>query len=228
MKLLTEAELIKRRWWWRHTSNFLVFNAKKHTTKEQWPIWPQLPKISRKQPPIWPPIWKDGAEWAAYSYELLRRAGQQPAKLPPFLNLSVKETDFLKRLFGKSNMLWTSSTAPRPGYSDAIHWNLSLSDGALRKAFLEWIAEQRQKHNVKTARGRVGQTSKSPSWLWPEMIDLNTNGLRNHPDFDSGILSRATRLAVTLANRFFAQLALEKDRASLWPKIVSCNKSSTL
>jgi len=220
MKMQSRNQLIKSRWWWQHATNIFQLNptnrTRRHDTKPL-PLTPEPWHIGGKAVVMEHPFWRDGVEWGAYHYELARRT-KDMEKFPTWPQLNSDEMKFVRLLLGKSNVLWWSCTNPQPGYSDAIHWNLSLSDGALRTGFLEWIAEQRQQHNVRQVKGRAGQSSKGPSWLWPEMLDLAANGQRLDRDFDSGTHSSARKLSEDCAARFMQALTKEADRSRLWKR----------
>lgn len=224
MKKQTKEELAKSRWWWRHATNIFTHNERSHTTKPlplDHNVWKNGWRIDGKPVVMEHHTWNEGAEWGAYQYELARRSTRMP-KLPAWPKLNADEMEFVRLLFGKSQVLYWSNSAPQKCYSDSQHWNLSMTDGALRTGFLEWIAEQRLKHGIPQPKGRAGQVSKSPSWLWPEMLDLAANGMRADRCFDSGTHSRAKKLSAQLAERFMQALSKKTDRSRLFPKIVSC------
>ena len=213
MKNQTREQLIKSRWWWRQATSIFVISEKNHITKSL-PLTSSGWTFGGKTIVMEYPFWKDGVEWSAYQYELARRS-KLMANHPAWPKLNAEQMKFVRLLFGKSNVLWVSCSKPKEGYSDAMHWNLALSNGALRAAFVEWITDQKKYHGITGAKGRTGQTSKSPSWLWPEMLDSSANGIRDD-NFDSGTHSRAKELSNQLCELFTKELSQRKDLAKRW------------
>lgn len=226
----TLAELQDQDWWWTWDNNYFSYDERrgkqKHTTTPK-----PIPGVFICRGEIqtcglmgWT-IWQDGLEWAAYRYELLRRVSRV-TKLALFINLNPYEMDFLKKHFGLSQVFWTWSTFKedtRPGWSQAVHWNLNLSNGGLRNSFLEFIKEQRAAQGLPEPKGRNSETSKRPSWLWVEMMDADEFDLRKEVDFDSSTLSQAKKKAKQDADEFFTLLGQrdEEDRKILWRKILT-------
>jgi len=124
-------------------------------------------------------LWKDGQEKAAWTFELARRApGAVP--LPTYPNTTMDERFFLKRLWGKSQIVWTHKTsdvlAPEKGYSEPAIWRLDLTCDALVPAFKYWIREQQQAAGITPRPGRGSKMSKGPSWVWVELLDRSASG----------------------------------------------------
>jgi len=237
VKRMTRDELTKRHWWWRFNNNLWVYNPKTHTTKtdgncgnlvtEDGRIYYQVKFVCNGK--LHPEglfshcMWKAGMEWSAYAYELVRRADRK-TNLTSYFDLTTEEHLHLLDHFGKSQRLSHYSIVwpplkEMPGYTDGnIHWNLGCTNGQLRAGFLRWIDEQRAEKHIPAPRGRTGQTTKSPSWLWPEILDLDANRLRADKDFDSGLLSRAKKRAGDLAIKFWQSLNQSGDRKLRWSK----------
>ena len=138
--------------------------------------------------------WKCGQEYAAWSYELARRA-TGGSGLPTFPNTTMDERFFLRTVFRRSQEVWvyqqTFPPSTSPGRSTLVSWRLDLPMNTLVSTFKVWIEEQQKAAGI-TPHRPANKTSKGPSWIWPELIDGPEAGLN---DSEMRTLSKAKAAA---------------------------------
>ncbi len=124
--------------------------------------------------------WNFGRDFAAYAYELARRADRR-LKLKPYPKLVVDESQFLFRAFGAKkerktyqiyirNLHPTESLKGRAGYSQPAIWKLDAPINTLKKSFEKFIEQQQNQQGI-SPRKTPGNTSKSPPWNYVELLD---------------------------------------------------------
>jgi len=153
--------------------------------------------------------WRHGQQRAALAYELARRL-YRSQDLPVYLNLTASEHALVNALLGVSDLNVvmaahiSEGAVTRLGWSDATpwHWNLRASDNSLKDAFLLYIHQQREKHEIRKPIARPGQKARRAAWTWPELMDLVHFKLK-HPvtNSDRETLRKARRAANIAANR---------------------------
>jgi hypothetical protein len=123
--------------------------------------------------------WDMGRDFAAYSYELLRRS-EGSLNFRPYPKLNAEESQFLFRAFGSKksrrveaivirNLDPNRPLEPRRGYSIPTVWRLDAPEGSLIKSFRLFIRQERDEKKI-TATKKPGQTSKSPPWHYVEIL----------------------------------------------------------
>jgi hypothetical protein len=124
--------------------------------------------------------WNFGRDFAAYAYELARRADRK-LKLRPYPKLTVDESQFPFRAFGEKkgrktyqvcirNFHAAEPLASQAGYSQPVIWKLDAPKNTLIKSFEKFIEQQQNQHGIKP-RKTPGDTSKSPPWNYVELLD---------------------------------------------------------
>jgi hypothetical protein len=179
-KLLTIQELEKT-WWWKRPENH-----------------PELERIILF-----------GYELAARNYELMRRAPNGGEFSQNYLELSredktttsvawAKPNEFpMRQVFDpqKQEMGWTSV---RP----QLQWNLQLSDRILKKAFLDYVNQQRNAQAISFAHPLKGKKNRPPTWQYVELLDMQRNKIGNMGDSERGMASKAEQLTTQLFDEF--------------------------
>lgn len=182
--------------------------------------------------------WSLGRDFAAYAYELTRRANRK-LKLRKYPELSHVESDFVFRIFGegkarKLGTLYATSFFPsdqiksEDGFSQPVIFRLDAPDNTLMQAFRKFIKWQRELKNI-TRRQQPGETSKSPPWHYIEILDAadlhgkkpTGNTRASDPQRD---LRRARHNAKKHLQTFISELKTEaennpRSRSFLWPEL---------
>jgi hypothetical protein len=192
-------------------------------------------KIGELQQPhflIWD--WHQGRDYAAFAYELARRADRN-INFRPYPKLNPDESQFLFRTFGAgkdrksdSDYIYSLSSTPidaQPGYSVPVIWRLDLPIGTLKKSFEKFIRKQSSEQSIKP-RLKPGSTSKNPPWIFAEYIDYDDYGcqIQNDKSDPQRSLRKARELAKTYLQDFKSKLKSEREnnpnsRACLWAEL---------
>ena len=192
---ITLAQL-KQTWWWRKKS---LFNPRKGFNA--------LNGI--KSPVNYFEHW--GFERAARNYELMRRA-TGAENYPPFLEGGFRAA-IARELWGKNPAQPSRAVAGNDfpkhqarGWTRAEtgdshrQWNLNLSDGTLKRAFIEYIKQQRAVQKIRPPVTK--QANQKISWKYVEILDRNLHGFGG---MDASERHQCTT-AKKLATRYFEEL----------------------
>lgn len=184
-------------------------------------------------PLVW--YWYYGADFAAYAYELARRADRK-LELKEYPELSMDESFFLINIFGngkarKCDALYVTNLDPsqpiksRTGYSHPVIFRLDAPMNTLRQVFEKFIKEQREIGNIKP-RKSPGETSKRPPWNYVELLDeVDLRGKRPTQGIDPQRTLRTARAGARKhLETFMAGLKREAEnkphsRSYLWPEL---------
>lgn len=185
----------KHNWWWRNPNADWSFDPISHTTS-------LLPGSASE--------WKDGQERAAWRYEVLRRASPEARKqLKPFIKLKRDAKMALEADFANHR----DHEIVRPPLGVGIKWdnerwfliadkgwNLDAPDNFLAAEFLKLIHRERKARGIGSPKNSDWNKEKSPSWLWPELLDLSdSEKLSDRFSVSEGKLyERASALAQSL------------------------------
>lgn len=151
-------------------------------------------------------LWKEGFRWAAWHWELLRRS-EGADSLPPYHELNDWQAFELCNLFGKTETPWieiSGANKSERGYSDPSIWPLKLPINTLKKRFVNFILEQRQKYKV-VQHSKAAETSKPPSWRLVEALDIDRHGIRKKA-FLRGLTLRDYRRANKTAKQSWEKI----------------------
>ena len=215
----------KDHWWWR------LVDDKDEDFKRVFPQTTARGMIQNSMLVWW---WYHGQEFAAYAYELARRANPG-LNLRQYPDLTANEGLLLHKLFGpgksrKTNALFIHCVDPafpmttRAGYSQPIIFRLDGTDRNLVQIFKDFIKRQRQQHGIR-ARKAPGETSKRPPWRYIELLDLAECGEQmpkaSHAVDQERSLRRAKRNAKAYHAKFLAKLIEERPKwlFPLWPEV---------
>ena len=168
MKLTPEeiAKLTKKyNWWWRLPNSAWKFKEESFTTDE-------TSSASGSK-------WKYGLERAAWRYELLRRT-PQGAGMKPYSKLSKAEQDHCRLEFaGREEEVVRNGPTPGLHWDNELYvcfsdkeWNLSAPDEKLFEEFEKLIHQERTTRKLPRPNRQRWKKGKSPSWRWPELLDM--------------------------------------------------------
>ena len=154
----------KYNWWWRNSNHEWNFDGVDYTTSL---------KDSESK-------WKDGRERAAWCYELSRRR-IRVSRMKPFIELDQDNQGDVELAFAGEREIVRPHIPPDCGIiwepelwfciSDK-EWNLWAPNKLLSAEFIKVIEHERKDRGTRQPRDRDWKKGKSPSWLWPELIDL--------------------------------------------------------
>jgi hypothetical protein len=184
-------------WWWRTSNAEWRFVPEGNTT--------ELCGGSTSK-------WKDGRESAAWRYELCRRI--TGARHKPFMDLQGKEQEELESIFvGEEKEIVRPYLPPDCGLvfepelwfciSDK-EWNLWAPDRILKGEFVKLIQNERKERGIRDPKDLDWKRVKSPSWLWPELLDLHDREKQSNrfSESDNKTYERAIKRARNLAGRW--------------------------
>jgi hypothetical protein len=220
--------------------------TREQVTKEFW--WQQIDPDSEDFEKVFKPTacgtltqpsfliwhWNFGQDYAAYSYELARRASPKFSRLRPYPELGAEEADFLFRAFGTNKARKAYGPiirkddpalplAGRPGYSRPAIFRLDAPNNTLINSFELFIEQERKTYGI-TLRKTPGSTSKPPPWKHIELYSMATlindsSGFGSDP---ARTLRKAKSDAKKFINKIKSQRAQEIGlnqnlRNCLWP-----------
>jgi hypothetical protein len=155
------------RWWFevgRWTDEILWAGA-----DHRWQWWKEA--VPQMNPDYRKSIWRDGAERAAFEYELARRSCQKALKLPTYPELTAHEQNFLKSLLGIADARWVAFTNQREHAAQCPHfWNLKETPSAMWKVFKGWLEYERAKRGLPNPKTRP-QNKRPIQWKWFDLLD---------------------------------------------------------
>lgn len=175
---MTEKLLEERVWWWRKDGPDWQFDTEIYTTKS-------------KQADA-PSEWKAGSELAAWRYELiLRHLRVDEYKMPPYPLLHEAQRLDLLKIFGQHSKPQVVRPIddiveldPLTVYGEEQAWHdlrlkvdLLAPDSAIAELVLKEITVARAAKSLSPRKQQEGKRNRSPSWLWPELMDLSHHGL---------------------------------------------------
>ncbi len=211
-KKYTEEDLCKNFWWWRRGDMDWDFANEDFTTKM---------KSEHGNP-----RWKNGLERAIWKYEL---AGRDEGNLEPVKRMSVEEYTWYEGIFCNIKtgfvIINDDGTAsfggerqktldvPKEPFAQGeavidrfdlsemvevgrLYLDLSLTDEALAAEFKSVLAAMRP-----ATKNPRQQRAKSPSWRWPELMDISRYKVRVLNDSERSILSSAKAEAKSSVQR---------------------------
>jgi hypothetical protein len=189
---VTEAQLIKKDWWWRRGGPDWTFNHESFTTES--------PASDSKTG------WKSGIERAAFFYELLRRHDRS-LKLAPYPMLSAARKDDLIWILGDTldKKAVRCSNTPidcDPKIWDASTWSellplqfdLKATNNAICIEVIALVNRHREAKKIWPPE-KSTKSNRPLSWRWVELHDIDFYGVRPLKDNERSSLTRARRLA---------------------------------
>ena len=179
-KLRTLKQLEKN-WWWKRPENF--------------------PKLEN--------IRLFGYELAARNYELMRRAPNALKFSQNYLELNREDKTTASIAWTKPNEFpYRQIFDPQKreiGWSNPhphVQWNLRLSERTLKKAFWDYIIQQRKSQNLSEKYSAKGKKNRPPTWQYVELLDQQQNKIGNMGDSERGMASKAEQMAINLFDEF--------------------------
>ena len=158
---------VKNRWWFevsRWVDEVLWAGA-----DHRWQWWKEA--VPRMNPDYRKFIWRDGAERAAFEYELARRSCRRGLKLPTYPELTEHEQNFLKSLFGIADARWVASSDDKAQSAQCPYfWNLKETPRAMSKVFKGWLEYERAKRGLPNPKTRP-QNKRPIQWKWFDLLD---------------------------------------------------------
>jgi hypothetical protein len=145
---------------------------------------------------------------AARNYELMRRApgGGEFDKNYLELNREDKTTTAIAWINRNELPYRQTFDAQRPeeGWTTYPHfqWNLRLSDRILKKAFMDYINQQRTAQKISPSHPLQGKRNRPPTWEYVECLDKKRNKIGNMGDVERGLASKAEQLAIRCFEEF--------------------------
>jgi hypothetical protein len=194
---VSESRLRERDWWWTWPSPDRKYDPEFHVIEA-------LNTVGRN--------WKAQIERAARRYELMRRADRK-LEATPFPRLKKDEFETVLEVFGgvpdPAVML-----LPDPGLLPAaeggeqaaadvtdffdlhllVRWNASQAEA--EKKIAELLKARKAVLGLnKRRRSGEGGRGNNPSWLWPEILDLEHHGRKHFNRSEQQILRNAHAFA---------------------------------
>ena len=154
-----------------------------------------------------------GVERAARNYELMRRA-PGAEKYPTYLNAGFS-AGIARELWGRNPILSSRAVSVNDfkkhqerGWTPAEtnshrQWNLTLADNKLKKAFIEYIKQQRAIQKIRPPVRKL--TNQKISWKYVEILDRYLHGF--------GKLNASERHQCTTAKKLAKQYFNELETA---------------
>ena len=141
-------------------------------------------------PDYWKFIWRDGAERAAFEYELARRSTARALKLPTFPELTPNEREFITSLFGIADARWVAFSDDKAHSAQCPYfWNLKETPKAMWKVFKGWLEFERAKRGLPNPKTRP-QNKRPIVWKWFDLLDA---GVERGDDTGRSLKSKATK-----------------------------------
>lgn len=201
----TEAQLLASEWRWRNHELFTYDPKTGRTMPKQNIPMGNGDTISGTG------LWKTGAEWGCFNYELVRRLHREK-ELPNYFDLSLHEQSFINAAIGHAEVVPIACHKPElsPGWvwSDANEWryNLNATNKELADDFLRWLNEQREKHNAPEPTSEPFTKSQPAKWYWLELMDLRHFKIRRLNQSEIETVDRARKKAHEMSKALIEKL----------------------
>ena len=145
---------------------------------------------------------------AARNYELMRRAPGGGEFNKKYLELNrVEKTTAAIAWINRDEIPYRQTfdlKRPVDGWTTypPLQWNLRLSERILKRAFWDYINQQRNAQKIALSHPLKGKRNRPPTWDYVECLDKKRNKMGNMNDVERGMASKAEQLAIRCLDEF--------------------------